>query len=150
MIKKFRFIFTMLSTMTAGMLGGQKGVTKGVRRFGIPSLATLLGFFSKNKKKCWVFTLLAPVLCVGYGENSVLMGWFNSDFIVRIVYGGLLSLPFLFFGIRKWVFTALSLMIAYSIRAGSLGVIFGMDILIEDICRYGVLGLWVAYNTMKK
>ena len=148
-LKWIKRIFTVISVTLMGMAGGQKGITKGVRRFGIPGLATLLGFFSKNKKKAWAFTLLIPILCIGYGENSFLMGIFNSDFIVRIVYGLLISIPFIVFGITKWLFTALSLMIAFSIRAGSLGSIGGFDVLVEDICRYLTLGFWIAYNTIK-
>ena len=140
-------ILTIIFTMFMGMFGGQK--KKGVRRFGIPGMASILGFFSKNKKKAWIFILLIPILCMGYGENSFLMSKINSDSLVRIVYGFLLSIPFIFFGIKKWIFTAISLVIAFSVRAGSIMTIGTFDILIEDMCRYGTLGFWIALNTIK-
>ena len=149
MIKKIKYIFTILSTMMMGMAGGQKNVSKGVRRFGIPGLASVMAFFSKNKKKAWIFFLLIPILCMGYGESSFLMSLVNSDWGVRVLYGFLVSLPFIFFGIKKWLWTAISLVIAFSVRAGSLVTIGTFDFLIEDMLRDGTLGFFIALNTIK-
>ncbi len=146
-IKQIKGIFTIISTMLLGMTGGQK--SKGARRFGIPGLALTLNIGKKFKLKHLAYFLLIPILCMGYGENSFLMGVFNSDFIVRIVYGFLVSIPFIFFGIKRWFWTAGSLIIAFIIRAGALGSINGFDFLVEDMIRYGVLGFWIAVNTFK-
>ncbi|HOX54632.1 MAG TPA: hypothetical protein PLC32_04215 [Candidatus Omnitrophota bacterium] len=92
-------VFTALSIMIAGCLGGQKN--KGVRRYGIPGIAILASLGKKFRFKHLAFLLFIPVLVMGYGENSILMNWLRSDFLVRIVYGVLLSIPFIFFTIRR-------------------------------------------------
>ena len=130
--------------MLLGMFGGQK--SKGARRFGIPGLALLMGKFKKNSLP---FILLIPILIMGYGENSILMKWLGNDALVRIAYGIALSLPFLFYGIKRWLFALISLCIAFSIRAGSMGTVWGMDILIEDMIRYGALGVLIAVNLFR-
>jgi hypothetical protein len=144
-MKKIKAFITFLGTMFLGMFGGQKN--KGARRFGIPGLAVLMSWLSGEFKcKYLSFLLLIPILIMGYGENSFLMKILGNDTLVRLVYGAILSLPFLFFGIFRWLIALISLVIAFIIRAGSLGQIWGMDILIEDIIRYGVLGLNIAFN----
>ena len=143
-MKWIKSIATAFGIMVAGMAGGQKN--KSVRRFGISAIALLSG----GIKRGWPFLLFLPVLIMGYGENSVLMGLLNADWLVRIVYGLLLSLPFFFFGWRRGAFALVLLPIAFSIRAGSLGHVgwFG-DILIEDIIRYGTLGSLVSFNVLR-
>ena len=139
-MKWIKAVFTTLSVMFMGMFGGQK--EKSVRRFGIPSLA-----FVMDWKRGWPFLLLIPVLVMGYGENSILMKWIGIEFIVRIIYATLLSVPFIFFGLWRFLFAVVLLSIAFLIHAGSIGYIswFG-DILIEDIIRYGVLGALISFN----
>jgi len=140
-----KWFFIIFSTAIAGMFGGQKN--KATRRFGIPGLAVLTAWLSgKFRWKHLAFLLLCPVLIMGYGEHSVLYGWLNNDNLVRVVYGALLSLPFLFFGMPRWLVAFVGLVVAFSITAGSFGSIRGFDILIEDIIRYGVLGLLIAFN----
>lgn len=144
-MKFIKWLITIISTMIMGMFGGQK--KKGVRRFGIPGLAVLMSFLSGNFRwKHLAFLLMIPVLVMGYGQNSFLFSIFHSDLLVRIVFAFLLSLSFLFFGLIRWLIASISLIIAFIIRAGSLGNIWGMDILIEDIIRYGVLGINIALN----
>jgi hypothetical protein len=145
LLKLIKGIFLFLWTMIAGMYGGQKN--KGARRFGIPFMAFFIALTEKFKQKAFIFLLFIPILIMGYGQNSFLYKVFSSDFIVRIVYGALLSIPFIFFSVKRWLFALITLAIAYSIKEGSLGYItwFG-DILIEDIIRYGTLGLLFCYN----
>jgi len=140
-------IFTFISITLAGMFGGQK--EKGVRRFGIPSIAVLTGWEVWGWKALF-YLLLIPVLCMGYGANSVFMDWFHNDTIVRLFYAFLLSLPFFGFGWKRGVVASVALMVAFSVRAGSLGQVWGMDILIEDIFRYGSLALLVVVNNLTK
>lgn len=144
-MKLIKWIVTIIGTMFAGMFGGQK--EKGVRRFGIPGFAVIMAWFSgKFKWKHLSFLLFIPILIMGYGENSILMKFLHNEILVRLAYGLFLSLPFLFFGLIRWLIASVSLVIAFAIRADSLGQIWGMDILIEDIVRYGVLGVNIAIN----
>ena len=144
----FKWLFTIIGTMFAGMFGGQKN--KATRRFGIPGLAVAMAWVSgRFKWKHLTFLLFAPILIMGYGEHSILYQWIGNDTLVRIVYGAILSLPFIVFGLRRWLLAMVSLVIAFSIRAGSFGTIMGFDILIEDIIRYGVLGILIAWNIFK-
>jgi hypothetical protein len=144
-----KFFSLMISILTLGAYGGQKN--KGARRFGIPGIAFLVSLSSKLKWRSLIFLLLIPILVMGYGENSALMGFLGIEWLVRLAYALLLSLPFWLFGPRRGAFAAVSLALAFQLRAGSLGHIswFG-DILIEDIARYGVLGFLVAFNIFRE
>ena len=136
-------IFTSISVAILGMAGGQgKLGGKGSRRFGITVTSIIAG-----GKRALPLLILPAILCAGYGENSVFMAWFNTDSVVRLFYGCFLALPFLFYGFKRFLFAGIILMGAFSIRAGSLGYIswFG-DVLVEDLCRYGCLGLLISYN----
>ena len=146
MIKKIIvFISTVISITTFGMYGGQKN--KSVRRYGIPGVALIASWINGFSWRDLALLLLIPILCMGYGVNSQLMGIFHSDTIVRVVYAFLLSLPFIVYGLKRWIFAILSLVLAFQIRAGSLGTIpFFGDILIEDIIRYCALGSNIAFN----
>ncbi len=131
--------------MFLGMFGGQKN--KGARRFGIPGLAVITSFLSgKFKWKHLTFLLLIPILTMGYGENSWLMSVLGNDTLVRIAFGAILSLPFLAFGARRWLCALICLIVAFSVRAGSLSNIGGFDILIEDMVRYGILGILIVFT----
>lgn len=145
MWKKIKALITLLSVIAAGMKGGQGN--KGLRRFGIPGISFLASLTDGFQWRDLTFFLFIPLLIMGYGENSFLMGWLGSDSLVRVVYGLLLALPFFFFGWLRGAFAAVFMALAFSLRAGSLGNIswFG-DILIEDIARYGVMGILVVYN----
>lgn len=130
--------------MFLGMFGGQK--EKGARRYGIPGLALLMSAGKKFRLKHLTFLLLIPILSMGYGKNSFLMSLLHNDTLTRIVFGACLSLPFLAFGARRWLYALVGLSVAFSVRAGSLGRIGVFDILIEDMVRYGVLGILIAFN----
>ena len=145
--EKIKNFFSLLTIMFLGMFGGQK--KKGARRFGIPFFSILIKF-KELKFKSLAFLLLIPILCLGYGKNSFLMQILRDDTLVRLVYGFILSLPFLFFGIKKWLLSAILLPIAFSVRAGSLGSIGNFDILIEDIIRYGTLGFIIIYHIVRR
>ena len=61
----------------------------------------------------------------------------NKDWVVRIVYGCLLSAPFLV--MKVWVAPIL-LAGAWSIRAGGFVIYKTYDFLFEDLIRYTTLG----------
>lgn len=134
-----------------GMLGGQK--IKGLRRFGIPGTVSLITTYKllKNRKKLtknkkvtpleYVLLLLAFILSMGYGENSWLMKVCKKDWIVRIVYGVILSIPFLI--LKLWI-APLLLAAAWSVRAGGFKIYKGYDFLWEDFIRYTTLGVCIS------
>jgi len=128
-----------------GMWGGQW--CKGIRRFGIPGLATTSAGVKdiKDKKVRWkvyLLSLLSFLLALGYGENSFLMKVFKKDWLVRIVYGVLLSVPFLV--LKVWV-APLLLAGAWSIRAGGFVIYKDYDFLWEDFLRYSTLGSLICH-----
>ena len=143
--------------MILGMWGGQK--TKSVRREGIALSSVLVHSIittienkkldkskkSKRVSKYLILLILSPLLRMGYGENSKLMKVFKYDWLVRIVYGALLGLPFLVWNI--W-YAPIVLACAWSVRAGSLGTVKigkkDYDILIEDMVRYFSLGVIIS------
>ena len=132
---------TVIGITIAGMWGGQRN--KAVRRAGIPILALTAGGFSR---RAWPLLLLFPLLSIGYGEHSWIALYSRQEWLIRGVYACMLSLPFLFYGIKRWGISALLLGIVFQIHAGNLGHIGNFDILIEDILRYGVLGGLAAFN----
>ena len=140
-MKWLKSIMTVIGITITGMWGGQRNKT--VRRAGIPILALTFGGFSR---RAWPLVLLMPLLSVGYGESSWLAHQFNQEWLIRSVYACMLSLPFLFYGIKRWGISALLMGIVFQIHAGSLGHIGNFDILVEDILRYGVLGGLTAFN----
>lgn len=151
-MKFLKWIGTIFGTMFLGMAGGQgKTGGKAPRRFGIPGTAFLGSLGDGFQWRDLAFLLLIPVLIMGYGTNSALMGWLGAEWLVRAVYALLLSVPFFFFGWRRGAFAAVLLAIAFHVRAGSLGSIgwFG-DILIEDMIRWGTLGVLIAFNLFIK
>ena len=141
-MKWLKSIIVAIGTMILGMFGGQK--EKGARRFGIFGLALTVDGF---QKRSWPLVLLIPVLVSGYGHNSWLMNLIGIEFLVRMAYAFLLSLPFLFYGWKRWIVSCVLLVGVFQIHAGSLGHIawFG-DLLIEDMFRYGILGILIAFN----
>lgn len=124
-----------------GMIGGQK--EKGVRRFGIPILAFLTALWRGVGWRSCAILLFIPILIMGYGNKSVLMHIFHNDILVRIGYAFLLALPFLVFGLIRFSIALPCLILAFVIKAGSLGSIGGFDFLVEDIIRYGVLAILI-------
>jgi len=134
-----------------GMIGGQQ--IKGIRRFGIPgvtALNTTLKIYKERKKTVkekdvsyWEYSLLllSFLLALGYGENSFLMKVCKKDWIVRIVYGVLLSIPFL---ILQFWYAPLLLACAWSIRAGGFKIGKKYDFLYEDLIRYTTLGVCIG------
>lgn len=146
-------ILTIPAVMILWLIGGQ--INKAVRRYGVPGVALLSAVITslkddKNKNKWYKYLPLLvaiPILSIGYGTDSALKKVFKKDWIVRVVYGIILSLPFLALTLMttnpywKYIITVLSLCGAFSIQAGSLGRIGTFDILIEDIIRSAVLGI---------
>src|SRR3990167_7846189 len=144
----FKRIGYVLFSTFMGLWGGQRN--KGVRRFGIPGLAftaSLKNFSIKNLS----FLLLIHVLTMGYGENSWLTGvTHGTEWLTRFIYGGLLSIPFLFWGIKRFLFAFIFLVAAFQIHAGSLGHIGTFDILVEDFLRYSTLSILISYTIFKQ
>ena len=135
-------ILTVIVITIFGMLGGQG--YKWIRRYLIPSLASLYNATSKkkNKLKSFVYLILMPILSMGYGENSKLKKLcFGSDTATRIVYGLLLSIPFWFFNKG---YASLVLPLAFSIRAGRIPITKTKDFLFEDLIRYSTLGTLIV------
>lgn len=148
-MKWLQIITGWIGMVLAGMVGGQKN--KSVRRFGLPGLAFLTAWrFDGLQWRDAAFLLIAPVLVMGYGENSHLMGWIGVEWAVRAIYAFLLAIPFVFFGWRRWLCACVLLIVAFQVQAGSLGKIGPYDILIEDIVRYGVLTGLVAFNIIRR
>jgi hypothetical protein len=148
-MKWLQVVTGWIGMVIAGMWGGQKN--KAVRRFGLPSLAFLTAWrFDGLQWRDAAFLLLIPVLIIGYGENSHLMGFLGNEYAVRGVYAMLLGLPFWFFGWRRGLFASTALAVAFLVQAGSLGKIGPYDILIEDLVRYSVLTGLVAFNIIKR
>ena len=134
-------ILTVIGITFLGMFGGQ--MFKASRRYFLPSLATLYAATKKKEKwKSSYYLLLMGVLSMGYGENSKLRKLLGgSDFWTRIVYGLLVSIPFLALG--KWL-ACIILPIAWSIRAGGFQITATKDFLWEDAIRYGTISILVV------
>lgn len=143
-MKTIKFILAFIGMLISGLWGGQKN--KGVRRFGVPLIAVGASQHDGFQWRDLAFLLLIPVLCLGYGENSHLMQLLGNDTLVRGVYALLLSLPFYFYGFVRGMVASCSLILAFQVRAGSLGTFAGYDILLEDIFRYVVLASLVIFN----
>lgn len=145
-MKWLKHLLVAWGVAVLGLMGGQGRIGgKAPRRFGIPVFILAMGNFSK---KTLPFLLLMPILAIGYGESSWISSYFsNQEWIVRLAYAFLLSLPFLFYGIKRWLWAVVTLVAAFQVRAGSLGHVgFWGDILAEDLCRYLILGILVSYN----
>ena len=137
-------IFIPLVICILGMWGGQK--YKASRRIGIPAFSVYYVFFrnrqGKEKRKYFWLMILSLFLSMGYGENSLLMKRFKKDWLVRIIYGLLLSTVFIYLGFWEAV---IILPLAYSIRSHWLGLV---DFYIyktyqfvwEDCMRFSALG----------
>ena len=126
-----------------GMVGGQ--MVKGVRRFGIPGITMSWTTYKATKEKPkwreYCLVLLAFILSMGYGENSWLRKLCKEDWITRIAYGLILSVPFLV--LQLWV-APLVLALAWSVRAGGFKIYKDYDFLLEDLVRYFALGLCIG------
>lgn len=137
----------VLGVIALGMYGGQKN--KGARRFGIPGLAFLASLKGFKWRNLGLLGLI-PLLSMGYGQNSFL-AVLGHEWLIRLVYAGILSIPFFFWGFKRGVVSFVLLSGAFQIRAGSLGHIswFG-DLLIEDIARYFALGICLVLVLKRK
>lgn len=136
-----------------GMWGGQH--IKGLRRFGIPGLAVTwaVGKDIKDKKARWrhyLLSLLSFLLAMGYGENSFYMKVFKKDWLVRIMYGLTLAIPFLIIDWRVGVASCILLPSAWSLRLGKFIIYTNkegktFDWLWDDFARYTTLGCLIAF-----
>ncbi len=151
-LKKIFAVFSWLGMTILGMMGGQGKIGgKSTRRFALPTLAT--GFAVGWDGFRWTdlaYLLFIPVLSMGYGENSIIATiGLHIEWLIRVVYALLLSIPFAFSGLTRWIISAIMLVIAFSIHAGTLGNTswFG-DFLVEDMIRYGTLASLVLLCTI--
>ena len=126
-----------------GLLGGQGW--KWARRFGIPVFT-----FIASRFRAVPVLLLALPLSMGYGVSSNLMSWLGNDTLVRLVYAFLISLFFTRKGLRHWFWSAALLIGAFQIHAGSMGHIGSLDILVEDIIRYGIIAILLLEHYIKE
>jgi len=136
----------LIGTTILGMVGGQK--EKGARRYGIPGLALIAGLVTEGVQwRDFIFLMLLPVLSMGYGEKSWLVSLVHYDWLVRLVYAGLLSLPFWFFSWKRGLISLGLLVGVFQIHAGGYHIaVWNFDILYEDIARYSALSGLIAYN----
>lgn len=144
-MKWLKAILGFLGILWGGISGGQgKQLGKAPRRFGIPLICLLIGFPAG--------VLFVIPLSMGYGVDSVLGDWlWHIEWLIRLVFALILSLPFYFAGLWRGVWASVLLVIAFQIHAGSLGYTAGFgDWLIEDLIRYGTLGALVIFNILKK
>jgi hypothetical protein len=148
-MKYLKAIISWIGMVIAGMWGGQRD--KAVRRQGVPSIAIATGWSFGWRWQYLGFIWLAIILTMGYGVDSKLgelLG--HTEWLIRLVYGLLLSLPFYLFGLWRGLIASCALILAYSIHAGRLCGFMGYDILIEDLVRFGVLGALVIINIIKR
>lgn len=119
---------------------------KWTRRYGIPLSSAMFLYVHKKKegKEKWralIIGWLLIALSIGYGQNSTLFRILGGkDWLVRIVYGLIISVPFLFWGM--W-YASPVLALAYSFRAGGFKIGDKFDFLFEDFVRFSVIGTLV-------
>ena len=148
-MKALKAIIAFISGTILGMMGGQGKIGgKSTRRFGLPAVIQGYCFSIGWSWKYLAFLFFIPILSMGYGVDSqigALCG--HVEWLIRLVYAILLSIPFAIFGLLRWVSSAILLAIAFQVQAGSIGQLawFG-DVLIEDIIRYGTLMALVIFN----
>lgn len=144
-------IITTIFMAVLGMQGGQGKIGgKTTRRVGLPFVASAYAGLAGLGWKALVFLLWIPLLSMGYGVDSHIGALcFHIEWLIRLVYAILLSLPFLVFSLARWIICAILLVIAFQMEAGSLGYTswFG-DFLIEDICRFFTLGVLLVVNCL--
>lgn len=135
----------------SGMAGGQGKIGgKSLRRFGIPILSTGYALSVQLRWQYLVFLIYIPILSLGYGVDSQLGAICGHiEWLIRLVYAILLSIPLLIFWFCRWFVSLILLITAFQVQAGSLGHIswFG-DVLIEDMVRYGVLMFVIISNVL--
>lgn len=144
-------VLAFIGMLWGGMSGGQgKQGGKAPRRFIAPAIATGFAFSFRFRWKYLMFLLWIPIFSLGYGVDSHLGSWLgHTEWLIRAVYASLVAVPFAVFGLWRAIAAWLALVTAFAVRAGSMGFIGGFgDILIEDICRYGVWALCVILNVL--
>lgn len=132
-----------------GMLGGQ--INKLFRPIGIT--LSIIGIYLVFHNHPWWVCLPTLIyggwLSMGYGENSKLMKWFKSDEIVRIVFSLICCVPPVLCSVftHLWsMWSIVLILVAFQVRMGSWGKVFGKDILPEDIFRWGAVGLSMSIS----
>jgi len=130
-------ILIVIVITALGMIGGQ--CHKYTRRYILPTVAS--AYMRKKGFKATIYLLLMGILSMGYGQNSKLRKICRTDTLTRIVYGILVSIPFLLFG--KY-YAIIVLPLAWSVRAGGFEITPGKHFLYEDLCRFLTIGLLVV------
>jgi len=144
-------ILAFLGMLLGGMAGGQgKLGGKAPRRFFAPLVALGFGASIKFRWKYLVFLSWIVIFSMGYGVDSdIFRICMSNETLTRIVYAVLVATPFFVFGWFKALLSMAAIVIAFQVRAGSIGNIgwFG-DLLIEDMARYGVWAICVIVNVL--
>jgi hypothetical protein len=152
-------ILFILIVIILWLLGGQ--INKSYRRVALPIICALNGHLNANKRHpvnrglAVVVLLLAIPLSIGYGETSMIRKWLGgsdnitrlliSIFIIIVINIVLMITGFTWFKLTQIVWLNI---LAWQIKAGSLGKIGSYDILLEDIYRSTALAtsLLLIYN----
>lgn len=130
------------------LLGGQ--INKLFRPIGVTlSILTVYGLFHNHPLWCAIPVLwYAFTLTLGYGEDSFLMKWLESEKKVRIVLGVSSALPVLFCSVLTMNWLALIfipvIVAVECIRMGKWFSIGSFDILPVDIFRGLALGTAIS------
>jgi len=130
------------------MWGGQ--LMKGVRRFGVPSTLFIYSQLKErkidnvNRYRYLALLFLSFILSMGYGKNSWMYNklFKQNDIVTRLFYGFLIALLLMLVKVSFIPFIVLPL--AFVVRSGSFGTVFGKDLLIEDLIR-GQAIFWSVY-----
>jgi hypothetical protein len=122
-MKWFKAIIAWVAMVLAGMRGGQKD--KVWRRVGFPVIAVSAGWSFGWSWKYLAFLLFIPILSMGYGVDSIMWAWcFHIEWIIRLVYALLLSLPFYIFCLWRGVVASVMLIAACSLSGQGLWGIY--------------------------
>jgi hypothetical protein len=143
-------LFVVMVVM-AWELGGQ--YDKLFRRLGIPVAILCLGIWHSLHGEVWwnklPLLLICPELFLGYGQGSWVAKHFNTEWVIRAVYGFLLWVPIaivallhghVYFGL----FSAVLIGGAFQIHAGALFMYRDKAFLIEDLFRSLAVGVSIV------
>jgi hypothetical protein len=144
MSKWLSFPLIWLAIVSLWLIGGQ--CSKWARRYLIAVLMTAYAYFAnkepQKRRAGIVFLAMAGFLSAGYGENSKIKKWCGgSETITRLAMACLIASVFVVYlcltNGNVWKIPAIYAlnMLAWQVRAGSLGKIGKYDILVEDIFR---------------
>jgi len=145
-------------TMILWLIGGQ--VAKWARRYCVPTFAILAGLVrylrdpkrNEHASKILVLIPLIGILSMGYGINSRLGKYLKKEWLIRLIYAIMISIPLWIYAfitptvpLLNMVYVTAGLAGAFQIHAGKLGTVGTFDILIEDLVRSFVFGVSLTW-----